>query len=72
MLHEEALKSIAACEVIIGDECQDELVWDGSTHESFPVKSTLKIVRSEGSEISDGLWRQIWRLKVPQRMRFFI
>jgi len=56
-LPEEALKSIAACEVTIGDECQYELIWDGSSHGGFSVKSALKIVRNEGSEISDGLWR---------------
>ena len=71
-LPEEALKSIAACEVTIGDEYQDELIWDGLSHGRFSIKSALKIVRNEGSEISDGLWRQIRRLKVPQRMRFFI
>jgi len=72
LLPEDILKSIAACEITIGDEWKDELIWDGSTHGGFSVKSVLIIIQNEGSEISDGLWRQIWRLKAPQRMRFFI
>jgi len=72
LLPEEALKSIAACEVTSSDEWKDKLIWDDSTHGGFLVKSALTIIRNEGSKTSASLWRKIWRLKTPQRMRFFI
>jgi len=72
LLPEEALKAIAACEVTSRDDWNDELIWDGSTHGGFSVKSALTIIRNEDSEMSDGMWRTIWRLPIPQRMRFFL
>ena len=38
LLPEEALKSIAACEVTSGDEWEDELMWEGSPHGGFFIK----------------------------------
>jgi len=36
------------------------------------VKSALTAISNEGSETRDGFWKQIWKLQVPQRMRFFL
>jgi len=72
LLPEETLKAIASYTVTVGDENNDEFIWDGSAHGGFSVKSALAIIRNEAPETNEGLWRLIWRLKIPQRMRFFI
>ena len=40
--------------------------------EASSLKSALTFIRNEDSEPSASLWRTIWRLNTPQRMRFFL
>ena len=72
LLPEEALKTIATYEVKPRDDWDDEFVWDRSNHGGFSIKSALTLVRNESTEASDGLWREIWRTSIPQRLRFFL
>jgi len=71
LLPKDVLKSIASCEVIKGDEVEDEVVWDGSTCRGFSIKFALSIIRSENAETKNTLWHLIWKLQVPQIIHYF-
>ena len=49
---------------------RDEICWGESKSGSFTVKSAYMLV-AHSPMTPNGIWNWMWKLKVPQRLRFF-
>lgn len=54
------------------EEAIDTVYWNGSTSGCFTITSTLKIIRGELDLGAVANWNFVWKLQVPQRIRFFL
>ncbi|KAJ8422016.1 hypothetical protein Cgig2_007566 [Carnegiea gigantea] len=59
-------------EVSPGDDNDDQLVWDSTTHGSFSIRSAVALIRNDIQDTSNPGWELIWRAPLPQKMRFFL
>ena len=52
----------------------DELYWNGSPFGGFTLSSALKIIRNEAEPDIEEVkgWKTMWRVEVPQRIKFFL
>lgn len=73
-LRKEELGKIAAHELIEDDEIVDEIFWNGAPSGGFTLASALKIIRNELEADVDEVrgWKCMWKVEVPQRVRFFL
>ena len=71
LLPETTLEKIAAFEVLPGDDNDDQLAWDSTTHGGFSIKSVVALIRNDIQDTSDLGWEVIWRAPLPQKMQFF-
>ncbi|XVE48701.1 hypothetical protein DITRI_Ditri01bG0023300 [Diplodiscus trichospermus] len=53
-------------------EAEDKFMWGLNSSGHFSVKSAYMSLRQNFGEVCDDLWRQIWRIKAPQRVHVFI
>lgn len=73
-LSAEILQKISAFELIEDEEVVDEVFWNGSASGGFSLGSAMHLVQGNADEarVVDENWKWIWKLPVPQRMRFFM
>ena len=72
LLPNNILRIISSFELMHGEEWEDHLVWDGASSREFSIKSALTLIREDIPEVRDQIWQFIWKLKAPQRIRFFL
>ncbi|KAJ8434447.1 hypothetical protein Cgig2_025417 [Carnegiea gigantea] len=68
---DEILKKIASIEVYGDEEHEDLLIWNNASN-GFTIKLAPMITKSNLSEPHESIWKLIWTLKSPQRIKFFI
>lgn len=63
---------VAAHDLVEDTECVDELYLNGSPSGGFSLASALKIISNEEELSFEEVrgWRTMWRVDVPQRVRF--
>ena len=73
-LPKEELGKIASHELVEDEEVADEIFWNGAPSGGFTLASALKIIRNdlEGDVDEVRGWKCMWRVEVPQRVRFFL
>ncbi|CAN1147565.1 Putative ribonuclease H protein At1g65750 [Linum perenne] len=52
-----------------GEDC---LVWGREANGRFSIKSAYSLVRNEPANSDSGSWRQVWKWRGPNRIRFFL
>ena len=65
-------KKITSFEVLSGDDNEDQLVWDSTTHGSFSIKSVVTLIRNETQATLDPGWELIWSSPLPQKVCLFL
>ena len=63
---------LAATLVRQDNERTDRMCWGLNTDGKFTLKSVYTLTRHNDATIQIGSWKQIWSLKVPQRIRTFV
>ena len=69
-LPEDTLKAIASFD-LIRDKVGDDLSWMETPSGNFSMKSALALLCNERHMISNPMWRWVWHVKVPQRIKLF-
>lgn len=64
------IQQIDSYEIVEDDEELYKVFWNGSTTGKFTIKSTLKIVRGDLEMGATTNWNYVWKLPVPQCIRF--
>lgn len=72
LLPNECLRSIAAAILAEEDSELDSTGWKGGSSANFTVNSAYKIATSERSPVEAAKWNNIWKLKIPNRIKTFI
>lgn len=54
------------------DHCNDMISWKGDPSGTFSVTSAYNCIHANEGDENDGTWRNIWRLKVPSKMKVFL
>lgn len=55
------------------DGGRDEVMWDGTPSGSFTTKSAYDLIcNNQQQRPEESLWKMIWRIKGPQRIRVFL
>jgi len=68
---DEVLKLISSFELASDNKFQDQLFWRGTSSGRFALKSALSIIRYEDVLERETYWRQLWKVKAPQKMKVF-
>ncbi|KAJ8452595.1 hypothetical protein Cgig2_004931 [Carnegiea gigantea] len=63
---------LSSNELQLGDENEDQMVWSGSSHGNFSLKSAIAIIRKEAENERDSFWDFVWQRNLPQRINFFL
>ena len=65
---------VAAHDLVEDSDCVDEIFWNGSPSGGFLLASALNIIRNEEAPCFEEVrgWRTMWRVEVPQRVKFFL
>ncbi|KAJ8421610.1 hypothetical protein Cgig2_021852 [Carnegiea gigantea] len=63
---------IKAFSLSLGDENEDQLVWDRSSNGEFSIKLAINIIRGNDQVEKDPIWQLIWHSRGPQCLRFFL
>ncbi|KAL8160687.1 hypothetical protein V2J09_002224 [Rumex salicifolius] len=71
LLPQEALNRIAA-HSIMNEEIANNFYWGGSSSGKFLVSSALEIIRGDTENNNAQLWKAIWSVKAPPRIRNFL
>lgn len=68
------LQTIEAFELQEDEEAIDKIFWNGERLGGFSVKSALRIIRNEYVQLTgnSACWKKVWRLQLPQRIKFFL
>ncbi|XP_056697578.1 uncharacterized protein [Spinacia oleracea] len=66
------LQIIESFELQEDPEAIDTVYWNGSASGGFTIKSALQLIRNDEEEDTPNPWKHIWKLKLPQRLRFFL
>jgi hypothetical protein len=54
------------------DDGADERIWPGDSLGRFTVSSAYQLLSGYREAEVEDMWRYIWKLDVPERVRFFI
>lgn len=73
-LSRDDLGRIAAHELVEDNECVDEVYWNGSPSGGFSLASALRVIRNDSEPRFEEVrgWRIMWKVEVPQRIKFFL
>jgi ribonuclease HI len=71
-LPDEFLKKIAAVIPPSADQDEDVRIMPGSSSNSFSVSNLYLHLRGYHGEVEHTIWKRIWRLQVPERVKTFI
>ena len=71
LLPPKTLQMIVSFELIPVDEFQDQFFWRASSSGTFTIKSALSIIRKDVALERGDHWLQLWKTKVPQRIKVF-
>ncbi|CAL1384516.1 unnamed protein product [Linum trigynum] len=53
-------------------QVEDSLFWHESTDGRFTTKSAYTLLTRQDEQVHDGIWKVVWRLAVPERIRGFV
>ncbi|XP_019173838.1 PREDICTED: uncharacterized protein LOC109169412 [Ipomoea nil] len=70
-LPQEEIRNLAG-KVLTSAEIQDELGWSMEINGKFTVRSMYQALVGDHRNAPDGMWRRIWRMKVPARVSMFL
>ncbi len=51
---------------------EDTWYWLANTNGVYSVKSAYRLLIGEVSDVDSNMWRQIWKLEVPAKVRNFV
>lgn len=68
------MREIASFDLVDDEDAVDDIYWNGSPNGGFSISSALTLIRNEVelNEVSLKKRRSIWRVSIPQKMRFFL
>lgn len=66
------LKMIDSFELQEDPEAIDNIFWNGEASGGFSIKSALQLIRNDIEDLHSQAWRSVWKLPIPQRIRFFL
>lgn len=66
------LQQIDSYELTDDEEAIDKVFWCGSNSGKFTIKSALKIIRGELDMGATEHWKFMWKIPIPQKVRFFV
>ncbi|KAJ8427037.1 hypothetical protein Cgig2_032865 [Carnegiea gigantea] len=69
LLPQEALNRIATIHLCSSMEINDQLFWGGTLSGSFTIQSAINILRGAEPPSNQGIWKTIWKVQAPQRMK---
>lgn len=70
-LHHDLRSKLAAVVITSDQNLKDEVGWKLKEGNVFIVKSTYKLINGDNEATEQGFWRNIWSLRVPNKIRAF-
>ncbi|CAL1357331.1 unnamed protein product [Linum trigynum] len=68
----EVISKITSTAVDTISQEEDSLFWGPAADGRFSTKSAYALLTKQDQQETDGVWKEIWRLPVPERVRCFI
>lgn len=68
-------ESVKECMELISfeeEELKDELTWQCEASGMFSMKSAYSINAGNETNLQEPVWSNLWRIKVPNKMKFFV
>lgn len=71
VLPDHALRKLAGFTLVEDENCEDSICWREEPSGIISISSVYNMIHDNAGTHEDTIWKKIWKIKVPNKMRVF-